>query len=124
MSSTPKNAQENEKLSGAERRRSKRISLVFQIEVSGREPGGAEFRDLTTTEDITEHGCRFVLQRELHDGDVVAIRLVQRSAGPSQESETQRFAIVWVEASMHGWSLGAKKLQEEQFWPVSFPAKP
>jgi hypothetical protein len=123
MPTNPKNTQEKERLPEEDRRRSKRVPLVFQIEVCGTDTGGAKFSDLTTTEDINEHGCRFGLQRELRRGQVVSIRVVSRNAGAVPESEPQRFEIVWVEASMHGWVGGAVRLQNEPFWPVSFPAK-
>ncbi len=121
MTTTPKNSQEKDLLS-SERRRSKRVQLAFQIEVSGTETAGAKFQDLTTTEDINEHGCRFTLQRELARGDVITIRVVNRSAGAPLEN-AQVFEIVWVDANVHGWCMGARRLQKDQFWPVSFPAK-
>src|SRR5580698_7929060 len=102
MSTTPKNSQEQEQLSG-ERRRSKRVQLAFQIEVTGTELTGVAFKDLTTTEDINDHGCRFTLQRELRQGDVVTIRVVHRSAEAPLEN-AQVFEIVWVDASVRGWA--------------------
>lgn len=122
MSTTPKNSQEKA-LQGSERRRSKRVQLAFQIEVSGTEMSGEKFQDLTTTQDINEHGCRFTLQRELSQGDVVTIRVINRTADAPQENAAQVFEIVWVDASVHGWSMGARRLEKDQFWPVSFPAK-
>ena len=105
---------------GAERRRTKRVALSFQIEVSGRDRAGHVFRDRAVTTDVNEDGCRFDLLRQLQPKDVVAIRVVgqQGSLG-----KLALFEVVWAEPSERGWTMGAAKLQPQHVWPMNFPSK-
>jgi PilZ domain len=105
---------ESEVPSGAERRRTKRIPLAFQVEVSGREPKGGLFQDQAVTIDVNEAGCRFDLERQLNRGDVVTIRVVQSCSASNRPT---RFQVVWAEPADLGWTIGVMKLRDEAIWP-------
>jgi hypothetical protein len=96
-------------LSGPERRRSARVPLEVEIEVSGKEPRGKAFREMAKTGDVNEHGCRFELPRQLNRGDLVTLASA-RSVGPFNENKPQLFQIVWVEPGNLGWQMGAMRL--------------
>jgi hypothetical protein len=105
----------------AERRRFKRLALVFHIEVSGRDETGSEFRDQAVTTDIREHGCGFNLARQLHSGSAVTVRLTNEVNSSLRGESEQLFQVAWVAPCKYGWSIGATNLQAQPLWPVTFP---
>jgi hypothetical protein len=107
---------------GSDRRRSRRVALAVQIEVSGMEPTGA-FRDRALTTDVNEHGCQFILQRKLRPGEQVTIALANADADPIKGNHVHPFEVVWAEHTELGWAIGVRKLTDENIWPLTFPAK-
>lgn len=104
-----------------DRRREQRLSLRFPVEVSGFDREGKFFTERTTTEDISEHGCRFCLKVELEPNAVVALKLINP---PGPLSNTERIVLYQtarVEKTEEGLIVGAAKLQSENMWCVSFP---
>jgi hypothetical protein len=110
------------KKEGPNRRKSKRVTISFPIEVSGFDEAGRMFRERAVTNDVSEHGCRFDLMRELKGGEVVAIQLGSRSGQRSDKSRPLLFEVAWVNPSVHGWTVGALKLQPDNLWHLVFPA--
>jgi hypothetical protein len=110
------------KKEGPNRRKTKRVIISFPIEVSGFDEAGKLFRERAVTNDVSEHGCRFDLMRELKGGEVIAIQLGSRSGRRSEKSRPLLFEVAWVSPSVHGWTVGAFKLQPENFWHLVFPA--
>jgi len=106
-----------------DRRREKRITLVFQIEVSGFDRRGQFFSERTVTADVSESGCRFHLKAEVEHGAVVAIKLVSRNINRLQPERPFLFKVARVTAESTGWTLGAAKLQPESLWCIAFPPK-
>jgi hypothetical protein len=106
-----------------ERRRHKRLPITFPIEVSGVDPQGNIFREITVTTNVSEHGCSFELLRELSRGDVIAIQLCGRGNNRPPNAKPLLFEVMWVESSHRGWSVGASKMQGENIWHVAFPRK-
>lgn len=105
----------------SERRGNRRVVLAFQIEVSGKDRGGIAFQDETTTIDISEDGCRFPSERKLHVGDHLSLGLVNTEFARSTGQKTQLFEVVWVESGRSGWTIGVKKLESQNIWPMTFP---
>jgi hypothetical protein len=103
--------------SSIERRRTKRVAVAFQIEVSGREPLGALFNERATTIDVNEHGCKFDLARQVQSGDMLTIRLLRGG----KDNKAALFQIVWASPSEMGCTVGAMKLQDKTIWPMNFP---
>jgi hypothetical protein len=103
-----------------ERRRSKRVAVAFQIEVSGREPRGDAFHDRATTIDVNEHGCKFNLARQVQTGDTLTICLLLNET-PTGENNASLFQIVWAAPSDNGCTVGAMRLQDKRIWPMNFP---
>jgi|SRR5579872_360898 len=106
----------------SDRRRGSRVSLSFQVEIAGFDRTGQLFHDQTVTKDVSEHGCRFDLLRELQCGDVLLLRLSSRQGGWSETGKPIAFEVAWVEPSAMGWSVGAAKLQHTDLWHMRFPA--
>jgi hypothetical protein len=117
--SHPKNGAEPH--GGVENRRTRRIPLSFQIEVSGRDVTGVKFREPAVTMDVNRHGCRFHFLRELRAGDPVEIQRVWRNA-PWVETKPFLFQVVWVDPTEHGWAIGATSPDGVDIWQISFPA--
>ncbi len=109
------------KLDEVNRRKAKRVVIAFPVEISGFDEAGRIFRERTVTSDVSEHGCRFDLLRELKCGEVIAIQLGSRSEERSDKGKPLLFEIAWVEPSVHGWTIGAFKLQPENIWHLVFP---
>lgn len=108
----------------AERRRTKRISLTFQIEVSGCDPRGITFHERTVTVDVNEHGCKFSILRQLDREELISIRCIGQNDSASTQSKPVLFKVVWIEPGELGWIVGALKLQAETVWPLKFPEPP
>ncbi len=104
-----------------DRRREKRIPLVFPIEVSGFDRYGRFFSERTVTADVSESGCRFPLKTEVERGAVVAIKLVSRHTNRTQPDRPLLFKVARVVEESKGWTLGAAKLQPESLWCIAFP---
>src|SRR5579862_588167 len=68
---------------GAERRRTKRVPLSFQIEVSGRDRTGAAFSERAMTSDVNHSGCKFDFLWELKPGDLISISVVLKGPHPA-----------------------------------------
>jgi len=107
----------------SDRRRGKRVVIAFPIEISGFDAAGRIFRECSVTSDVSEQGCKFDLLRELKGGDVIAIQLVSPGKDRPKKSKPLLFEVAWVCPSMHGWTLGALKLQPENIWNLIFPPK-
>jgi hypothetical protein len=104
-----------------ERRRGKRLPLVFPIEVSGFTPDGRMFSEKTKTLDISERGCRFILERELEHGEDIAIKLLSRDDPGSPASKPLLFRVAWCMRIGARWRVGVLKLQSKNIWHVAFP---
>ncbi len=104
-----------------DRRKGRRLALVFPIVVSGLDSSGHFFTERTKTMDISETGCRFYLKARLKPGDVLAIRLIRpQDSRPNQEKQFL-FEIAWVAPEGDAWVVGAAKLQPENIWHMVFP---
>jgi hypothetical protein len=104
-----------------DRRRERRIPLVFPIEVSGFDRRGRFFTERTKTSDVSANGCRFHMNTEIARGAVVAIKLVSRNSQQSLPDRPLLFQVARLEKEDHGWVLGAAKLQPENLWCIAFP---
>ena len=104
-----------------DRRREKRIPLVFPIEVSGFDRNGRFFSERTVTADVSENGCRFQLKTQVERGAVLAIKLISRQTNRPQPERPLLFEVARVAEEKNGWILGAAKLQPESLWCIAFP---
>ncbi|MCL6565942.1 MAG: PilZ domain-containing protein [Acidobacteriia bacterium] len=109
-------------LIGEDRRKEKRVLLVYPIEVHGFDRYGKFFSERTTTSNISADGCRFRLQAEVEPGTVVAIRVIHTRAD-ARTCRALLYQIVWTEPQETGWEAGACKLQEGDLWQVVFPER-
>ena len=104
-----------------DRRKQKRVSMAFPVEVSGFDPRGRMFCERTITHDISSTGCRIVLKTPIVRGDVVAIRLLSRGREAAEPSNPLLFQAIWVEREGEGWMAGMLMLQQKKFWHMEFP---
>jgi PilZ domain len=103
------------------RRRGRRVGLAFQIEVSGRDLAGTIFHDRAVTIDVSEDGCQFAIQRKLCPGQHLNLGLINTDFARHTGNKTQSFEVTWVETSHLGWTIGVRKLQGKNIWPMTFP---
>ncbi len=106
---------------GTDRRRGKRLPLVFPVEVSGSTSDGRMFAERTRTLDISERGCRFILEHELQRGEDIAIKLLSREDPGSPATQPLLFRVAWCMRIGARWRVGVLKLQSKNIWHVAFP---
>ena len=106
---------------GSERRREPRVPLSLPIGVSGFDRNGRFFTERTSTFDVSNLGCKFLLHVEMGKDSVVAIRVTRRGNGLETDSPPVLFRLAWVQHTEHGWTLGAEQLQPDRPWSVHFP---
>ena len=104
-----------------DRRSGKRLRLNFLIEVTGFGRTGRLFTERTRTHDISEIGCRFDLLTPVERGSVIAIKLLPPGKAALPEEKPWLFEIMWTVTRAIGWTVGARKLQDDKIWKVSFP---
>ena len=107
--------------SSLDRRREARLTIRFPIEVSGFDREGKFFSERTTTDDISEHGCRFQLRAELDPSTVVAVKVISPDGPISETAKLILYQIARVQKSDDGMMIGAAKLQSDNIWCVTFP---
>lgn len=105
---------------GLDRRREQRLSLCFPIEVSGLDRQREFFSEKTSTDDISEHGCRFRIRRELLQNALVTVRLAKGVVIPDA-SVAVDYRIARIEKTAEGAVVGAAKSGPGNLWCVSFP---
>jgi hypothetical protein len=103
-----------------DRGREKRVPLAFPISVCGMDEANHFFSEHTTTDDISEQGCRFRLRIRVNEGDALAIRLLGRG-DPRRNSRPLLFEVRWVLPEGDGWLVGTYCLQPRNLWNMTFP---
>jgi hypothetical protein len=106
---------------GADRRRTRRVPLTFQIEVSGIDRNGTAFRERAITTNVNENGCRFDLVWQLFPGDLISISVISAHREGLKKDSPTVFQVVWVEPSDMGWSVGATTKNPRKIWHMAFP---
>lgn len=99
-------------------RREARYTVPFDIEVSGIDQDGEVFHERTITRNVSEWGCGFLLSLELKPEDILAIRLVFKSADKPPRPRQSLFQVVRVTREQNGWLVGAWKMDSENIWGV------
>ena len=121
MSETVAFWQEVSQQAHLDRRREKRVPLAFPINVCGMDETGHFFSEHTTTDDISEQGCRLRLRKQPHEGDALAIRLMGRDELPHPGNRALLFEVRWVLPDGDGWLVGTYCLQPRNLWNMTFP---
>jgi hypothetical protein len=104
-----------------ERRHGKRVPLAFEVEVSGLGLNGVPYCDLAIASDVSDRGCKLRLSREVKAGDLLTIRVIQRSEVRVQQEPPFLYQAVWVEANHDGWTAGLAALEPGNPWRMKFP---
>jgi hypothetical protein len=98
-------------------RREVRYAVAIDIEVSGIDQDGEAFHERTTTRNVSEWGCGFLLSVELKPDDIVALRIASSKnefAGRPQSL----FQVLRVMPEEGRWLVGAWKVDEGNVWGV------
>jgi hypothetical protein len=96
-------------IADTDRRRERRVATSIQIQVAGQDVTGSNFQDQAVTADVSKHGCRFELLRQLQPGSEITIQFSAGYNGPFERSR-QLFRVIWVEPSEYGWAVGAAQI--------------
>jgi PilZ domain len=109
-----------------ERRREWRESRRVPVEVSGFDARGRFFTERTSTLDVSDSGCCFLVSAELEENSAVSIRVVRRRNGMMHDDPPVLFRIAWTRQTHPGWpkwTVAGEKLQPVQLWTVGFPVE-
>ncbi len=86
-----------------ERRRERRESRRIAMEVSGFDARGRFFTERTSTVDVSDSSCSFLLNAELQNGGPVSIRLVHSSDEVARDDAPLLFRVACVRHTHPGW---------------------
>jgi hypothetical protein len=95
-------------------RRETRHDVPLQIDVTGIR-NGEVFHSRTTTRNVSDWGCSFVIPFELKTEDIVAIRIVSESSDAAAVTQSM-FQVVRIIKEPEGWLVGAWKLDGKNLW--------
>jgi hypothetical protein len=108
-----------------DRRGGKRVSLQFDLEVSGKDPAGAPFQIQGRTRNVSHDGCCFEVARCISPGEKLTLKVIRRNSSGIQEStESLPFRMAWVVHEENLWIAGAAMVKLEAPWGITFPEKP
>lgn len=110
-----------------ERRREWRESRRVPVEVSGRDARGRFFTERTSTFDVSDCGCSFLLNAELEENSAVSVRVIRRRNGVVGNDPSVLFRVVWTRQTHPGWpkwTVAGEKMQAVQLGTAGFPVDP
>jgi hypothetical protein len=97
-------------------RREVRYALAIAIFVSGIDRQGRAFHERTSTTNVSAWGCGFRISVELDIDDIVALQASPIENGGAATTRQSLFQIVRVNREADGWTVGAWKVDSENFW--------
>jgi PilZ domain len=109
-----------------ERRREWRESRRVPVEVSGFDARGRFFTERTSTCDVSDSGCSFLLNYELEKDSAVSVRVVRRRNGMMHDDPPVLFRVAWIRQTHPGWpkwTVACQKMQPVRLWTVGFPVE-
>jgi len=104
-----------------DRRRDKRVPLVYAIEVCGLDLAGNFFCERSRTWNVSERGCCFALRSELQSGCAVAVRVIRREMEGAPSGRALLFQVEWTRPENGRWQVGASSVEAGGLWAVAFP---
>jgi hypothetical protein len=106
-----KEREDPSELAEFERRREPRMPLTFPLEVSGLDRSRKFFTERTSSLDVGEFSCAFVLQADVEQDSVVAVRSFHWQNSSVMESQPVLFQVTRVEEQVEGWIVATVRLQ-------------
>jgi hypothetical protein len=91
-------------------RREVRYAVPIEIEVSGIDPNGAVFHEPTSTRNVSQWGCAFLLSIELKTDDIVSVCVASPDIGKFGPALQSLFQAVRVTHEEDGWLVGGWKI--------------
>lgn len=101
-----------------------RESRRVAVEVSGFDTRGRFFTERTSTVDVSDSGCCFLLNAEVEKNSAVSVRVIRRRNGLMLDDPPVLFRVVWTHLIYPGrpkWTVAGAKLQPVHLWTVGFP---
>jgi hypothetical protein len=109
---------------GQDRREGKRVALNYGLEVRGADERGTFYVSSARTRNVSEHGCRFEIDRKVKRGEVISLQVMRRNTeGEKQSTKALIFRICWVTTEENLWIVGAEMAEQEKPWGIAFPPK-
>ncbi|HUK31557.1 MAG TPA: PilZ domain-containing protein [Candidatus Acidoferrum sp.] len=107
-----------------DRRRGKRVTLKYGLEVRGADDRGAFYACAAKTRNVSEHGCCFEIERKIKQGEIISLQVMRRNAkGEKESTRALIFRICWVVQDDGLWVAGAEMAEQEKPWGIAFPPK-
>lgn len=96
------------------RRAEKRILVNVPVEITETNAEGRSVTERTFIEDVSDLGCRFSTRGPIHQGDIVAVRILGPNGNSLPDEEPRYYEIMWVAPKKQGATVGARLLQGEK----------
>jgi len=101
-----------------ERRREPRVEVSIEIEVSGIDPKGKPFQEVTRTIEVSEWGCSFRLSLPLEINALLALTLTGNQPHCLPAPAPVMFQVNYAKQDSSAWIIGVSKMQAERLWDV------
>jgi hypothetical protein len=101
-----------------ERRREPRVRVAIEIEVSGIDPSGRPFREVTRTIEVSEWGCSFRLGVQVEMNALLALHPMGKQRYCLPAPSPVMFQVNYSKQESGLWIVGASKMQRERLWDV------
>lgn len=96
----------------------KRILVNVPVEITETNAEGRSVTERTFIEDVSDLGCRFSTRGPIHQGDIVAVRILGPNGNSLPDEEPRYYEIMWVAPKKQGATVGARVLQGEKLASV------
>jgi hypothetical protein len=107
--------------SATERRRGKRIRLLFRVEVSGIDIDGNPYSALAAASDVSDRGCQVHLKRQVRSGDTITLRVLRHKDSATDNEAPFVYQVVWAKLDDGFWVAGLEALEPGNPWLITFP---
>jgi hypothetical protein len=110
-------------VAGVDRRSSPRMTRAQAVQVRGLDASGRYFSERTTTQDVSEGGCRLTLQAAVTIGAILRITIPVPGDG-SASGPAAQFEVVWTRQQGQRCEVGARLVKGSSPWgPTTEPVR-
>ena len=103
--------------------RCERRSVVsVPVTILGLNAAGRLFHELTTTRNVSRHGCCIHLHTQPQSDTPFALQVVPREGAIPEDTSHLSYQLVWKRQVSEGWELGALAEDDADLLQLAFPA--
>jgi hypothetical protein len=102
------------------KRKEGRFTFSIPIFALGLDARGRLFQQISTTLNVSEHGCRFYLEKMPDRNSAMVLRVLPRE-GFLHEHPRILCEVAWLLEVSCGWEVGVHVLGDVGIWRLAFP---